>query len=206
MKKLLLVLLLLALPALADKTSTTLMNAQTTAGVGLSSAIMSVTPVEGGYDRFSFQFHAAAIGVVVQIQQSNDAGSTWSPVHRFGPDLLDEIWITPTCGACIFRPYKLDTTGAAASVYLTTSGATVAYAPSYTPTPTATATLTRTSTATPTATRTFTPTLTFTSTPTAVATPTPMGFGTPPPTRTPTPTPTLTRTPTRTSTPTATPT
>lgn len=129
----------------ADKSSVTLMSAQTAAGPGLASATTATTPVEGGSDRYVFQFHASGSGADVQLQQSND-GSTWTVVHTFGGG--DEVWSTPTCGACSFRPFKLNQTTASATVILTMSGASVASAPTYTATSTPTST--RTSTQTPT--------------------------------------------------------
>ncbi len=131
--------------AVADKSSVTLMSAQTAAGPGLASATTATTPVEGGSDRYVFQFHASGSGADVQLQQSND-GSTWAVVHSFAG--LDEVWSTATCGACSFRPYKLNTGTATATVILTMSGASVALAPTYTATSTPTAT--RTPTVTPT--------------------------------------------------------
>jgi hypothetical protein len=202
--RLLLAVLILASPAFADHTSTTLMSAQAAAGVGKSSVGSQVTPTEGGSDRHFFQFHGSTPGITVLIQQSNDSGTTWATVHVFGPGGQDEIWSTPTCGACVFRPYKLETTTGTASVYHSVSGATVGLAPTYTAT--ATPTVTPTFTATPTRLPTSTPLPTATATPTRTPLPTPEppftgpSYATPTPTHTPTVTPT--RTPTRTNTPT----
>lgn len=190
--------LLFSPPLLA---ATTLMNAQTAAGPGITSATTQVTPAETGADRYSFQYHATTTGITVVIQQSNDSGTTWANVHVFGPGGTDEIFNYPVCGACVFRAYKVDTTTGTATVTLTSSGSTVLYAPTYTATATFTATPTRTRT--PTATPTYTATATRTFTPTATpdtrtATPTPFipGFPGGPnpaqpaftPTNTPTPT------------------
>ena len=222
MRRLLVALACLALggAALADLTTTTLMNAQAAGGVGLSSVIAASTPTGSnlGSDQWSFQFHASAPGPIVQLQQSNDGGTTWAVVHTFGSaGVIDEIWTTPSCGACTFRPYKTAATIATASVYATVSGTTIGFAPTYTATSTPTFTLTPTRTPSRTPTRTFTSTPTFTQTPTLVASPTPMlGFvplptrtaipATATPTRTPTRTPTSTVTHTPTITPTSTPT
>lgn len=200
MKKLLLLLLFSGL-AFADGTITTLMNAVTAIGYSASTVAMQVTPAPGGSDQFSFQFSSTTTGVQVQIEQSNDGGANWTAVHGFGAQ-TSEIWNTPSCGACIFRAHKLATTVGSATITVTTSGTTVAYAPTLTVTKTPTPTLTPTST--PTATRTATPANTATPTvrPTAISdirTPTPI-TGAPVATRTPT------RTPTKTPTPTATPT
>ena len=43
-----------------------------------------------------------------------------------GGGVVDEIWITPTCGACIFRAFKTKTTTATATVTVTVSGSTIA--------------------------------------------------------------------------------
>jgi hypothetical protein len=133
--------------ALGDRQTTTLMNAQSAAGPGLASAGSQATPTESGADRYFFQYHASASGVDVAIQQSGD-GTTWATVYTFARNGPDEVWSAPTCGACLFRAFKLNTTTATATVILTMSGASVALAPSYTPTSTPTAT--RTPTVTPT--------------------------------------------------------
>lgn len=215
-----LVLSLFTLRASADNTATTLMSAQTAKGWGLASAGMAVTPAPGTSDQFTFQYHATTSGVTVVLFQSLNAGTLWTPFHVFGPNGPDESFRTPACGACVFAPYKTDTTVGAATVILATSGVSVAYAPTYTPTstPTVTPTFTATRTSTPTRTPTVTPTFTATRTPdTRTPMPTPFipGFPFNPaaralptwtPTRTPTPTPTRTATATRTPTPTPTPT
>lgn len=200
LRTLLLALFLLALPALADHSSTTLMSAQAAAGVGKSSVGSQVTPTEGGSDVHFFQYHASAADVLVALQISLDGGTTWTQIHIFGSKGPDEVFYTPTCGACQFRPLKLSTTTGTASVYHAVSGATVGFAPTYTPT--ATPTVTPTFTATPTRLATSTPTSTPTRTPTRTALPTPEPPFTGPSYATPTPTNTPTRTPTRTATPT----
>lgn len=208
--------LLAAGTAYADLTSTTLMSAQTLPGPGITSVVAASTPTTGnlGSDHWSFQYHATTTGVKVWLQQSNDGGTTWVTLHTFGAS-ADEIWPVsglPSCGACVFRPYKLKVTTGAATVTSTVSGTTIGFAPTYTFTATATVTQT------PTVTRTSTPTVTVTSTktPRNTATPrptsTPMGYyptalaATSTPTRTPTrtATATATRTPTVTATATAT--
>lgn len=212
MKKLLLVILAcvgLAGAALGDLNSTTLMNAQTGVGPGLTSVIAASTPTTGnlGSDRWSFQYHATTTGVKVRLQQSNDGGTTWVSIYTFGAS-ADEIYSVPSCGACIFRPYKTAVTTGAATVTVTVSGTTIAFAPTYTATATATVTPTATSTKTPTVTPTMTFTRTIRPTHTPRPTNTPMGYyptalaATATPTRTPTrtATATATATPTRTAT------
>ncbi|MDD5304989.1 MAG: hypothetical protein PHS14_17970 [Elusimicrobia bacterium] len=182
------------------------MSAQTVAGAGLATVSSSVTPAETGSERHSFQFVPSGAGVVVRIDQSNDGGTTWTPVHIFDGGSAE--WSTPSCGACKFRAWKMVLTSANASVYHTVSGPIVPLAPTYTAT--STPTVTPTPTATPVNTSTPTRTATTTITPT-VNTPTPTPTVTPDwramtPAVTPTNTPTRTPTRTATLTPTATPT
>jgi hypothetical protein len=202
-----LTLLLAAGTAFADLTSTTLMSAQTGPGPGISSVISAITPTTGnlGSDRWSFQYTASTTGVKVWLQQSNDGGTTWVTIHTFGVS-ASEIYSVPSCGACMFRPYKLKVTTGTATVVSTVSGSTIAMAPSYTATPTATITPTFTYTRTFTPTVTRTPTQTLRPTHTPRNTPTPMGYYPTAAASTPTPTSTPTITPTRTATRTMTPT
>lgn len=173
--------------ARADGTTTVLMDAQTAAGWGKSSVLMSVTPAPGTSDRWSFQYIATTTGSTVILYQSNNGGTTWSPLHIFRATVTNEIWPPEglsACGPCVFAAFKTTATAAASTINVTTGGVSVAYALTYTPTRTPTITHTPTRTFTPTATKTVTPTRT--NTPTRTVTPTPTNTAIPPtPTNTP---------------------
>jgi hypothetical protein len=209
--------------------ATTLMTTQGTAGPGRASVSTNPTPGETGAERHSFAYHASAQRIAVQVQRSDDGGTTWATIHTFGKPThdstgIDEVWPLdglPACGICQFRAYKPQTTTGTATVTHVVSGAALDLAPTYTSTPTLTPTatgtpptLTPTATKTPTATvptptrtATFTATegsLPFTRTPTPTKTPTRTPVAPRTPTGTITPTPTVTRTSTPTATPTPT--
>jgi hypothetical protein len=192
--------------AIADKTSTTLMNGQTTNGVGLASLTSAITPTEDSAGHWLFQFacrdaaSAASAACSVHLELSNDSGTTWSAIHRFTGS--DEVYQFPTCGICSFRAIGDNlSTAFKATLIASQSGATGASAPTYTATSTPTLTQTPTRTPTVTPTRTITPTFTNTAK-AATITPTftPTAVHTSTPTNTPTLTPTLTLTPTPTGT------
>lgn len=178
--------------ALADRSSTTLMNASAATGPGAASIFTQETPTEGSGDHFVFQYRAGGPRANCVLQVSNDSGTTWSTVHNFKNP--DDVFAFPVCGACQLRAYALyaDSTNTN-TVIVTLSGAAVALAPTYTATKTPTVTPTSTRTPTPTVTRTYTPTITPTAT-YLTPTPTPTITPTATPSKTPTKTPTFTPT------------
>src|ERR1035437_1734941 len=189
--------------AIADRSSTTSMNAQTVLGPGLASIYTAATPTEDPASSFVFQYKGGP-GAQARLEISNDSGTNWSTLRVFG--IGEDTLLFPVCGACQFRGYAIVASATATNtIIVTVSGAAVAVAPTYTATntpavtPTATATKTPTPTRTP-DTRTATPTPSKTPTPVNTGTPTPFPINTPINTITPTVTPT--RTPTRTPTPT----
>lgn len=146
---------------------TTLMSAQTAAGVSanyISTNITAGTPTELGSDRYVFQYVANALGVYVTIERSLDSGATWAPAYTFGRHGLNETWQAPVCGLCRFEARKPATTVGTASIYVAISGTGVPITPANTATPTPANTPTPTATATPTVTPTVTQTPTFTAT------------------------------------------
>jgi hypothetical protein len=161
--------------AIADRSSTTIMNAQTFVGAGLSSIYTAVTPAEDAASHFVFQYHGGP-GARARLEISNDTGTTWSTLYAFKTP--DDAFSYPVCGACQFRAVA-DAASATATntVLVTLSGAAVPVAITYTatstPTFTVTATFTQTMTPTVTPTQTMTPTFTRTATPTNTATVTP---------------------------------
>lgn len=118
-------LLVAAAPILADKTSTTLLNARTTKGP--SSAIhAAASPAETGVESWFFQAHITGEYILAILEMSLDGGAHWTPVHAFRGD--DSLFTQRACGGCRMRvnveggvPGK---TGAI-SVWVTQSGALV---------------------------------------------------------------------------------
>jgi hypothetical protein len=204
MKRLLVLLTLLALPAFAEKTIVYLITDAVATGPG-ALRVSSGTDATGS--TYSFQCSRLDGSGVVAIEETINGGQ-WAVVGTLKH--AGDIVVWPACGNCSFRANVTVCNSCVVTVVGTASGAPVLTV--LTPTAVPSATVTPTPTLTPTLT--YTPTKIVTATPTtiptigsatAVPTPTPI-FGTPLPTRTPTITPTNTPTPTRTATRTYTPT
>lgn len=79
--------------AIADRSSTTIMNAQTVTGPGLASIYTAVTPVEDPASHFVFQYKGGP-GGQAQLEISNDSGTSWSALHVFG--IGEDVFQYPT--------------------------------------------------------------------------------------------------------------
>lgn len=122
-------ILVAAAPILADKTTTTLLDARTTKGP--SSAIYAAASPAGtaetGAEHWYFQFHPTGF-IMMRLEMSLDGGAHWIPISGYvtGSSAEDILISQSACGACRLRVNVTESRpGGSVSVWVTQSGTLV---------------------------------------------------------------------------------